>query len=328
MNPKPFPLPGDPDAFCRDDCPMIGGIPQHIQIRSTNPKHPVLLFLHGGPGGAVSGLSHIHHAGWTDHFTVVNWDQRGSGRTYSANPGRKQEISQTGTMEDYMRDLDDVIAYLHTVLSFERLILVGFSWGSAIGSEYARRHPEHLLCYVGIGQHVCYRDAILTTCRTMLDMVPPDSRDAAKLRAIIDTFPAKPVWDRTLMHCMRHFMPLSMRLILRHAKRITPSEILCSPQMTFREKWSALLPDYSRYRQSYATMLGYDFRHDLHFDVPVLFVFGQEENVCPASLLEAVFPEITAPEKQLAVIPEASHSCYFDQPDAFMEVLLSFLQRI
>ena len=62
----------------------IGGIDQWIQIGSGNPDLPVLLYLHGGPGG-TSVPAAAAWKPWEEHFTLVHWDQRGAGRTFRKN---------------------------------------------------------------------------------------------------------------------------------------------------------------------------------------------------------------------------------------------------
>jgi predicted alpha/beta-fold hydrolase len=60
----------------------IGGIDQWITIKGGNRNNPVVLFLHGGPGDALSPFADAMFAGWEKDFTLVPWDQRGAGRTY------------------------------------------------------------------------------------------------------------------------------------------------------------------------------------------------------------------------------------------------------
>ena len=60
----------------------IGGIEQWITIKGGDSANPVVLFLHGGPGDALSPGADSLFAGWDKDFTLVQWDQRGAGRTY------------------------------------------------------------------------------------------------------------------------------------------------------------------------------------------------------------------------------------------------------
>lgn len=62
----------------------IGGIDQWIAIQGSNANNPVILFLHGGPAEAQSPFLK-EFLPWEQQFTVVNWDQRGSGKTYGKN---------------------------------------------------------------------------------------------------------------------------------------------------------------------------------------------------------------------------------------------------
>ena len=59
----------------------IGGIDQWVQIRGDSIANPVLLFLHGGPGGSAMVLG-TGWREWEKDFTIVHWDQRGAGRTF------------------------------------------------------------------------------------------------------------------------------------------------------------------------------------------------------------------------------------------------------
>ena len=63
----------------------IGGIDQWIEVRGQNVNNPILLFLHGGPGIAFIPLAGSFQGPWEKYFTVVQWDQRGAGKTYASN---------------------------------------------------------------------------------------------------------------------------------------------------------------------------------------------------------------------------------------------------
>lgn len=308
--------------------PVINGIKQYIQVRGTDRKNPLLLFIHGGPGASLAGLCHIMQAELEKKFTVVNWDQRNTCKTYFANKEKATEISKTGTIEDYINDIDDIVSYLHTVYEFDKLILMGFSWGSAIGAEYAKRHSENLSCYIGAGQFINYREGVMTVCDKMLRLVPENSPDEKKIRNIIDNFPQKPIWNNELTGLMRYYPVLASKYIAKHAKHLPLGKIFNSPFMNFKEKKSAIIPNTKMLEKSYETMLGYDFRNNLHFDVPVIFIYGDEENICPPEMLNACFDDINAPKKQIEIIPQASHCCFFDQPDLFINALCSFVNNI
>ena len=63
----------------------IGGVEQWLSIRGHDRRNPVLLFIHGGPASVTMPVSYTFQSPWEDYFTVVQWDQRGAGKTYAAN---------------------------------------------------------------------------------------------------------------------------------------------------------------------------------------------------------------------------------------------------
>jgi hypothetical protein len=76
---------GTPNGVERLEKVRIGGIEQWVSIRGTDKRNPVLLVIHGGPGYVLMPMSWWSSRDWEEYFTVVQWDQRGSGKTYLLN---------------------------------------------------------------------------------------------------------------------------------------------------------------------------------------------------------------------------------------------------
>ena len=127
----------------------IGGIEQWITIRGEDRDNPVLLFLHGGPGDATNLWGYAVFRSWLKYFTVVQWDQRGAGRTLGKN-GRS--IAETITIDRMTRDGIELAEFLRKSLNKEKLILVGHSWGSILGLFMIKARPEIFSAFVGTGQ--------------------------------------------------------------------------------------------------------------------------------------------------------------------------------
>ncbi len=73
----------------------INGIPQWLTITGTDCRKPVLLFVHGGPGNPNTPIADALFGAWAQDFTLVQWDQRGAGRTYGKNlPVRELEPAE------------------------------------------------------------------------------------------------------------------------------------------------------------------------------------------------------------------------------------------
>lgn len=311
-------------GICLYETPEINGIRQYIQIRGADKKAPLMLFLHGGPGGSMAGLCHVMQPEWEHHFTVVNWDQRNACKTYLANKSNAAAISQSGTLEDYMADIDAVIAYLHTVYDFEKIILMGFSWGSLIGAEYAKRHGETVSHYIGVGQFIHYIDGLHYSCEWLRKVVKDAPADVEKINAFENSIPDPPQMTPAFMNSLQGFSMLGAKYIAKDGRAFPIKSLLTSPFLRFGEKMAMVHGNPKLFSGTYQTMLSHDFRNNLHFDMPVLFVSGDEDFVCPNELLAQHFGQITAPQKKNVVISKATHTCFYDQPTAFLDTIIDF----
>jgi hypothetical protein len=95
----------------------IGGVRQGMFVQSADPSNPVLLFLHGGPGLPQFFLTDTHPTGLERHFTVVWWEQRGSGLSFA--PGLPRE---TMTLAQMIADTIAVAEHLRARFGQERII--------------------------------------------------------------------------------------------------------------------------------------------------------------------------------------------------------------
>src|SRR5262249_37733395 len=104
---------------------------------------------HGGPGEATNPFGYAVFRSWLRHFTVVQWDQRGAGRTLGKN-GRS--IAETITIDRMTQDGIELAEFLRQLLKKDKIILVGHSWGSILGIFMVKARPEIFSAFVGTGQ--------------------------------------------------------------------------------------------------------------------------------------------------------------------------------
>ena len=127
----------------------IGEIDQWVSIRGKDRRNPVLLHVHGGPGYISIPMSWWFSRDWEKYFTVVQWDQRGSGKTYLlTDPAR---IAPTLTLKRMVADAEEMVLWTQNTLGQKKIFLSGHSWGSYLGLDIAKRHPEWLHAYIGVG---------------------------------------------------------------------------------------------------------------------------------------------------------------------------------
>lgn len=106
----------------------LGGLPQFVLMRGRDTTNPVLLLLHGGPGDPQAPHSSYYNAALEEFFIVVNWDQRGAGRSYSDSIPE-----ETMTIDQLISDTHELTVYLKARFSKRKIILVGHSWGVLSG---------------------------------------------------------------------------------------------------------------------------------------------------------------------------------------------------
>ena len=139
-----------PDGVERYEAVRIGGIDQFVSMRGTDRRNPILLFIHGGPGFPTAPMAWWATRGLEEYFTVVHWDQRGAGKTYLMNDPKV--VGPTIKPERFVDDIEEIVAWLRKDMNKEKVFVLATSWGSYIGLEFARRRPEWLHAYIGMGQ--------------------------------------------------------------------------------------------------------------------------------------------------------------------------------
>jgi pimeloyl-ACP methyl ester carboxylesterase len=133
----------------------IGGIRQWITVRGRDRRNPILLVIHGGPAAPELPNRYLFEAPWLDFFTVVEWDQRGAGKTYSLNDPAK--VAPTLTKARMVADAEDLVAYLRATYGKKKIFIMGHSWGTILGLTLAQKRPDWLYAYIGVGQIIDMR---------------------------------------------------------------------------------------------------------------------------------------------------------------------------
>jgi len=297
----------------------IGGIDQFIQIRGDDTRNPVLLVLHGGPGSSYVPATSIF-LNWEKYFTVVQWDQRGTGRSYgrdrSAGAGEM-------TIERMVQDGIEVAKYARQRLHKDKIILYGTSWGTILGTAIAARRPDLLYAYVGSGQVVDARRNEEIGYATLLRSV----RQAGDARAIaaLTAIGPPPYKGFTELGIERHWF---YEYVSPAEKKFMESEIwdvIFHPYYSIRD----IIDDNDglifSIRSLFKEALSADLESYTKFQVPFIVIDGAEDTLTPPSLVKEYLATIDAPEKKLIMIPGGGHLVSLAMPD---QVLAQFLTEV
>jgi pimeloyl-ACP methyl ester carboxylesterase len=313
-------------AFSIDDYSFekIGGVKQAILIRGENIYNPVMVRLHGGPGypyfpylpdeGRLKELE--------EHFTMVYWEQRGTGASYS-HKIKKSSMN----VDQFVEDTHEVVDYIKNKLHMEKVYIWGHSWGSNLGILYAEKYPEDVIAYIGTGQSVfpfenernCYQFALeKTTSKNnqkglkelkKIDTVDYRLKDALKVRKWIYSYGGVEYANGEERSYVDEKM---IRKIWR------------TPQYKFKNKINIILHPYYSGRQLWEDMKGINlFEQAPNLKVPVYFFLGKYDHIVSSALAADYFEELENPAgKQLFWFEHSAHRPYLEEPDKFFYLLV------
>lgn len=295
----------------------IEGIPQWIQIESDDPKNPVILLVHGGPG-ASTGFASAAWQSWRRHFTLVHWDQRGAGRTFAKNGA---EGSQPMSFEQIVRDGLAVTEFLRGHLKHERIYLLGHSWGSAIGVHMVKRRPDLFAAFIGTGQLVNFEQNEQINYQRELKQARQSQNEEA-IAALTEIGPPP------------HNDPNSVRILREWSDKLTTATG-DAPQPQFRsagfskEDRDALI---GGFMFSVGALFPELCRVDLpslgtNFEIPMFCLMGTHDQQTPIELAERYFKTINAPHKEFVRFEGCHHFVHMNRPEEFLEALVKLLLR-
>lgn len=306
-----------PDGIQEARFVAIGGIEQWVQIRGEDRANPVVLILAGGPGNSLVPLTPVF-ASWEKAFTVVQWDQRGAGKTYGRSPGGQEPM----TIDRMVRDGLELTEYLLGYLNQPKLVLVGHSWGTMLGVRMVKARPELFSAYVGTGQVVAKEEKEEVLYAGLMKRLRADGdADAIARLEAVGPPPYASQADLLVQReiSRRYDTPAEQSL----ESDLTPV-VLFAPDYSLLDIRAFLKGEKFAGDAMYPETLGFDARGlGPRFEVPFFVFDGDRDLVTPASLARAYFDTIDAPVKEFVVLEGGGHSALLTMPDAFLAELVA-----
>ena len=298
----------------------IYGVEQGVFIMSKDTSHPVLLYLHGGLPDYF--LTQKYPTGLEDYFTVVWWEQRGSGISYHADnpPG-------SVTTEQLISDTLAVTNYLRHRFGQEKIYLMAHSGGTFIGIQAAARAPELYHAYIGVAQMSYQLQSEQLAYNYMLEQFKENGNASMvqKLEEAPVTM-AGGVPDAYL--ALRDPAMHSLGIGTTHEMNSVLSGIFF-PSLTFRgytlpEKVNLWLgKSRSGVSPLWDDMLSTDLSKVVtELSIPVYFFEGIYDYTCSYTLAKAYFDQLKAPIKGFYTFENSAHSPLFEEPEKMLRILL------
>lgn len=316
------------NSIARYETVELGGIKQSILIRGDDTSNPVLLYLHGGPANPETSFITKYQKEWEKHFVVVNWDQRGSGKSY--NPDI--DINTLNAQSTY-NDTIQLVEYLRKKFDTDKVYLVGHSWGTFIGMLAVKNHPEFFYAYVGVGQVADQQSNEFEIRKYALDSAKEQGNQKA-ISELEDI--GNPPYNR---------VDFAKKISLNRKWSTYYGGSLWGERDTNKYTYEALygleynLFDFIKYLKGDNLYYKIDSkaRWDLYnanlvkdiseVKVPIYFCQGVHDNITSYKLAKSYYESIKAPEKEFKTFYNSAHFPIVEEPGEFSDFLINRVLR-
>jgi pimeloyl-ACP methyl ester carboxylesterase len=279
----------------------VGGIEQWVTIRGDDANKPLLLLIHGGPGDVQSPFVSTY-AAYERDFVLVQWDQRGAGRTFQ----RYGKDTPGLSLERVVADGIDLSEQLHKQFPKNRLILLGHSWGSIVATGMVQSRPDLFSAYVGTGQVASWSAVVNNQFDFLLAAARKagDTTTVAALEAIGRPDPLNVgQYFGAVARTLRANQPDPDKAWLASIPELLKEHGATDDQLKANSAGTTF---------SATVLIGSLTHADLQssalvFSVPYCVIQGQSDLNSPTAPAKTYFDRVTAPRKRFAIIETAGH---------------------
>jgi pimeloyl-ACP methyl ester carboxylesterase len=295
----------------------INGVRQGMFIKGQDPGNPVLLYLHGGMPEYF--LNERYPTGLDEYFTVVWWEQRGSGLSYSADIR-----PETITPSQLVSDTIVLTNYLRERFGQRQIYLMGHSGGTFIGVQVAAQAPELYRAYVAVAQMSDQLKSERFAYEYMLRRFNEDGhpRMVRKLEAapVGDTIPL-PAGYMSVRDVAMHRLGIGTTHDIRSVVTLLLLSFACR-EYTWREKINLWRGKIASGKQLWNAQLATDLtKQASRLNLPVYFLHGLHDYTVSYAEAKAYYQLLDAPMKGFYTFEHSAHSPMFEEPGRMREIM-------
>ena len=309
-----------PDSLSEKVFVEINGTRQGMIIESEDISNPVLLYLHGGMPDYF--LTKKYPTGLEKLFTVVWWEQRGSGLSYSA-----EVPPETMTMDQLVADTLSVTNYLRERFGKEKIYIMGHSGGTFIAIQAAATSPELYYTYLGEAQMSYQLKSEVLAYEYMLQQFEMEGN--TRMVQKMEVNPVTMEGGTPLEYLrIRDKAMHSLGIGTMHDMDSVITGIFI-PSLLIEEY--SLLEKINLWRGKsqagvsivWDQMLMIDLSVEIpELTIPVYFFHGIYDYTCSYPLAKDYFEKLQAPVKGFYTFEYSAHSPMFEEPQRLHQILL------
>lgn len=311
----------------------VNGIQQYIQIRGENTDNPVMIFIHGGPASPMGYVSAYYQKELESDLTIINYDQRGSGRTCYANGN-----SRDTDVDTLINDLDGIVEYAKNRFGKDKVIIAGHSWGTVLGSIYAQKYPEKLECYIGVSQITnLYKNKINVAYEALKTDSIKGTEDEKTLAEVVKRMEKVSSYSEMSVDDLLQLVNLNAKYIKCDGEMSGMGQMwagITSPDMNLTDiKWFMTQMDMNKFFDDNKEIMEYAFfEFDISqlsesYEVPVYYIAGDSDYGVCQNDVRNYYKKITAPDKAFYMLENTGHSPFMDNPQLYCNTIKEILNK-
>ncbi|PHS10314.1 MAG: hypothetical protein COA88_02395 [Kordia sp.] len=301
---------------------QLGGMDQQILIRGNNINNPVILFLHGGPGAPDMPMVRFFNGDLEKSFTMVTWDQRGCGKSYS-----EEAFDSNFTMDQFVSDAKELTDYLKKTLNKDKIYLIGHSWGSLIGMKLIEKHPQDFVEYLSISQVVDMAQSENYSYAFVKEQIEISGDQELKDAFSKIGVPQKGKYPGGVAAMMKQ------RDLLLKLGGVLKKYTDYAPMIeAFQEVTETNYPDFMKLQDAFSTSTKHLWSEIVRLNimktipevkVPVHFVYGKDDKIVNPSLIRLYKSELIAPKKTITEFENCAHFPQIEDNKRFNELIMT-----
>ncbi len=300
----------------------VNGKKEWLSIRGNDKDNPILLFLAGGPGGSQLGAVRRNLAELEEEFVVVNWEQPGSGKSYSAMP------NEAISLDTYVEDGLALTKYLRNNFQRDKIYLMGESWGSILGIFLAKEMPESYYAFIGTGQMVDFAETEQRCYALALERAK-EKNDLDKVNDLNKMGPPPYNGNNIALKAGVYLQYLSEEM--SHNPNIqnpgySTFEDLASEEYGVLDQINFFRGVVTTFSNLYPQLWEIDLREEhTELDIPIYLFVGRHDLNAPVDLAEDYFNHLQAPDKKLIWFEHSGHSPWINENELFCKNTIDLL---
>lgn len=298
----------------------LNGIKQYILI-SGNENGPLMLFLHGGPGTSQSGFIRRYQGKLEKEFLVVNWDQRGAGKS-NIKKFSKDELK----IDNIVDDAICLIKILRDRFKKNNIYLVGHSFGSLIGIILSQKIPQYIKAYISIGQIVNINEGDKVIYKLLLKEV--NSENYKKGIKILMDIGKPPYKTKESINKLNKLIQKYKGDIFRISKVAFILKSISFKYYNLFDWFRFFHGIFISNKYMYSEMASINlFNTNNKFKIPIYFCCGDNDYHAPTKVIEEYYNFIDAPKKCLYKFKSSSHMPNIEEETCFYNMCMAIYMQ-